>query len=496
MALAIYQKPLTDEAGNVQANTSVEIRTDPGNVLATIYSDRDGAVPIANPTTSDSNGILTFYVAGGAYKITPSGGTPYRYVAIGTMAEYDITQLDSAVDNGFTDRFGAETIFVEPTGVGDDYAAFNTAWTAANALNRSVILIPPGTYTIGTQLPTLTKDTSVMGAGQTQTTLIFEHAGAAIRWNGLVNPASGGNVHVPSFRGMQLLAGLSTSTIAISVIRDTASSAPSWTTVKFADLNIGGDGAGGYWSSDVIYVDDMPNPVFDNVNIQGNLSLTPNGIHIEGFSVGPKFINCNSHACVTGYRIDNGDTEGAYFYGCESILCDYGIVKDNAVNEPLVAIIGGHHSSNIKGIYLNNCTEAMVIGTSMWAATNNWIGIHITGSTGPHARGTRIIGNGFQGGKALGYTGTVCTTIDQSNGPCISGNVFYDAATGLTLGVSALSAEITGNTWIDCTTDISNSSLTTRIEGLAVPTGSWSLSGLRNARAAPMIETLARLGYA
>lgn len=74
---------------------SVAVRLESSGALATIYSDRAGAVPITNPMTADAFGRFSFYAAGTVYRITVTeAGSPgteltLRYQAVGTFAELD-----------------------------------------------------------------------------------------------------------------------------------------------------------------------------------------------------------------------------------------------------------------------------------------------------------------------------------------------------------------------------------------------------------------------
>jgi hypothetical protein len=65
--MARWQAMIVDDAGNVQPDAFVEVRREmPGSPLVSIYSDRDGAVPLGNPFQSDSEGFAAFHVLGGA----------------------------------------------------------------------------------------------------------------------------------------------------------------------------------------------------------------------------------------------------------------------------------------------------------------------------------------------------------------------------------------------------------------------------------------------
>lgn len=97
--LARRQFTVTDQAGNIVPGASIEVKQQlvGGQPLATLYSDRAGASPIANPFTADSNGFAFFHAAGGVYRIRaylgPSGAPTFeqifQYVSMGNLDEVD-----------------------------------------------------------------------------------------------------------------------------------------------------------------------------------------------------------------------------------------------------------------------------------------------------------------------------------------------------------------------------------------------------------------------
>ncbi len=96
MVLARWQATITGDNGDIVPGASVEVRNEATGSLATLYSDRAGAVGISNPMTADSDGFAYFHVDGGAYKITAtsSGLTrEWRYVPIGTAGEGDKEEI-------------------------------------------------------------------------------------------------------------------------------------------------------------------------------------------------------------------------------------------------------------------------------------------------------------------------------------------------------------------------------------------------------------------
>lgn len=107
MTVARYDLTATDDQGNVVSGAIVEVRAEvPGAPLATLYSDRAGATPIANPTSTDVHGDAGFHVIGGFYKITVTSGLltkTRRWVAIGLAQGSDIEP------DGITQRYHTES---------------------------------------------------------------------------------------------------------------------------------------------------------------------------------------------------------------------------------------------------------------------------------------------------------------------------------------------------------------------------------------------------
>jgi len=104
MAYAAYNYTISDASGNIVTGSSVEVRRESDNVLVPLYSDRDGAVSIANPVT-DATGTGRFHAAGSAYKVTATLGgftRTFRYVPIGLAGETDNAVIAVAAGTGIS----------------------------------------------------------------------------------------------------------------------------------------------------------------------------------------------------------------------------------------------------------------------------------------------------------------------------------------------------------------------------------------------------------
>jgi hypothetical protein len=122
MVLAVCNLQVLDTEGNAQGSASIEVRREEGGApLVTVYSDREGTIPLGNPFTADADGHFAFYVAGGAYRITATKGgfsKTWRHVPIGLAQETDI------LTTGVRYRFSADTDDSDP---GDFYLKFNNS---------------------------------------------------------------------------------------------------------------------------------------------------------------------------------------------------------------------------------------------------------------------------------------------------------------------------------------------------------------------------------
>lgn len=90
-------------SGAAIPSARVTVKTSPGGVTATIYSD-DGVTPEDNPLTTDSNGEFTFYAADGEYTLTVSG-TGITERTVGPIILHDPADSDAympSTDVSFT----------------------------------------------------------------------------------------------------------------------------------------------------------------------------------------------------------------------------------------------------------------------------------------------------------------------------------------------------------------------------------------------------------
>lgn len=73
MTLYRWQATITDEAGNVLPGALVEVRSEANGLLASLYEDKAGMVPISG-LAADDFGLAGFFVAAGFYRVTARYG--------------------------------------------------------------------------------------------------------------------------------------------------------------------------------------------------------------------------------------------------------------------------------------------------------------------------------------------------------------------------------------------------------------------------------------
>jgi hypothetical protein len=79
MPLIKYTQFLTFPDGNPVDTMPYPVMRLGGNVLTPTYVDKAGTTPLVNPVLTDSDGMLTFYAAPGAY-VTDVSGRLFQYV--------------------------------------------------------------------------------------------------------------------------------------------------------------------------------------------------------------------------------------------------------------------------------------------------------------------------------------------------------------------------------------------------------------------------------
>lgn len=101
--LSVWQRTIVDEEGNVIPGAEIEVRREEDGGLATLYADRAGETPLANPLAADTSGFVRFFVQGGAYTITAVGAgstRTWRFDPTGRLQEFDRVSDALAVDDG------------------------------------------------------------------------------------------------------------------------------------------------------------------------------------------------------------------------------------------------------------------------------------------------------------------------------------------------------------------------------------------------------------
>lgn len=120
MALPIFQRTVTDDAGNIVVGATVTVKYESTGLTASIFSDRAGTAALTNPFPTDENGLALFYAAPGEYRIEVSSGAfalTWRYYVI-TGTTDDISSSRRILFNSISEMLlgtlpsGGEHVFV------------------------------------------------------------------------------------------------------------------------------------------------------------------------------------------------------------------------------------------------------------------------------------------------------------------------------------------------------------------------------------------------
>lgn len=98
MALPAFQATVINNEGQPVPFAQIEVRSELSGLLVSLWSDRDGTLPVSNPFTADNNGFARFFVAAGDYRLDIDDGSAsrtLRYFAIGFGAP-DIPVAEAA----------------------------------------------------------------------------------------------------------------------------------------------------------------------------------------------------------------------------------------------------------------------------------------------------------------------------------------------------------------------------------------------------------------
>lgn len=125
MALVQYSKLYWFPNGAVAANTAAAVFPDNSNVFAPLFADAAGTMPIANPTTTDGAGFLTFYAEEGPYWVHIDSEAVHIDVG---MSEEQADLSTGLASGGELDIASAQAITINPL-VG--YVVSNVQLTSA-----------------------------------------------------------------------------------------------------------------------------------------------------------------------------------------------------------------------------------------------------------------------------------------------------------------------------------------------------------------------------
>lgn len=153
MALARWNGVVQDAEGNAVSGAQIEVRSEQTGRLVPLFADREGLTRLGNPFTAPE-ATAAFHAGGDSYRITASKGgllSEWRYVALGTTAEYDVDGLlEAAQIPTFTALVGATVARMDAVEAGQGEGIIGATTKAAlDALAVTLGLGPSNVGAIG-----------------------------------------------------------------------------------------------------------------------------------------------------------------------------------------------------------------------------------------------------------------------------------------------------------------------------------------------------------
>ncbi len=167
MSLPRWQSHVVDRQGNILPGATIQVIDEVTGLLAAIFSDRAGTVPLSNPFAADADGYAFFHTAKGAYRVDafyPGSQRTWRFV--------ELVPSLLVRDQLTADR----TYFVRTDGNDSNTGRVNSAAGAFLTLARAAVVIAAldlgvfnvtvqignGTYTSGFSLAARPPGTGVV----------------------------------------------------------------------------------------------------------------------------------------------------------------------------------------------------------------------------------------------------------------------------------------------------------------------------------------------
>ncbi len=391
-----------------------------------------------------------FLMASGSFAALLAGMVGFTQAGTGAAAR--------TVDAKLKDAFLCITDF---GGAGDNTTDNTTPLNRALAAlsgTGGCIFFPPGKYRFNTavsfNLPAGIFSVTLIGAGQDATVLTWPNAagGLTFNYNGLS--------HSTHFLDLTFTTGMTTGGTAVN-LNQTATpllNPANTAQTDFYRVTFRGDDAyegTDYWTNCVNNVG-VSNVFFEAVNFVGPAAINGNGYQVAGntsnvIAVVHNFNACTFNALNVGVSYGS-NVQGVNLVGANQFDADnYAVyVQASGANLDQLVAIGNQFNCKIAVINVQSQCPNIVIANNLFVmVANSLIGVNL--SLNDYFI---ISGNNFNGSGGASIQAVIIAP--GSGAGIISGNTFFNIATGVTISASAGNNRIEGNTFTTVTTPISN----------------------------------------
>lgn len=152
MSLVAWQASILDADGDVQEGVSVSVTLADLGSPATLYTDREGVTPLANPCETDADGFVRFYAAADRYNIIATKGSLSRtwldVELVPSVANAILVDDTTTLPAGQTDNLevpnGVEVYRISAHASGSQLSGV----LATDSARRVVVLANPGSVAV------------------------------------------------------------------------------------------------------------------------------------------------------------------------------------------------------------------------------------------------------------------------------------------------------------------------------------------------------------
>lgn len=331
----------------------------------------------------------------------------------------------------FADTASVKDFGAVGDGTADDTAAIQAAFTAG------VGRFPAGSYKISADLTITDQSIVLSGEGQEETKILVSHAG-----RGIVYTSTDRDRHL-KIQGLAVVATNAAATIGVDITFPLTTSIDQ-IQVLVDDVAVTKTGSGKFLTG-CIRCNNVTNPTFSRVLVEGDYTSTDYGIGFEGQCLDASITTTRIYLAQIGVQM-GGTCEGLTISETAIVTVKHGIDAQSSAYEPWLGLTNVHINAVERCVKTVNRGEVLISNCLFYATTvgspTEWISVDISGVNPIRARSILI--NNVRFNKSSYVPPTTAIKLDYANYVSIAGCSFAGMDKGIDI-VSTLNYAITPN---------------------------------------------------